>query len=49
MSGKNVDALAENLHMRVLHYKGFGKEFLKTQNLSPDSFCQMAMQYAFYK
>ncbi|KAL5280729.1 CRAT family protein [Megaselia abdita] len=49
MSGKNIDELAQNLHLKVLHYKGFGKEFLKAQKLSPDSFCQMAMQYAFYK
>lgn len=48
-AGKNVDKLAEDLELRVLQYKGFGKDFLKKQKLSPDSFVQMALQYAFYR
>ncbi|XP_055853028.1 carnitine O-acetyltransferase-like [Episyrphus balteatus] len=45
----NLDKLAEDLHLHVLHFKEYGKGFLKQQKLSPDSFIQMALQYAFYK
>ncbi|XP_055907676.1 carnitine O-acetyltransferase-like isoform X2 [Eupeodes corollae] len=45
----NLDKLAEDLHLNVLHFKEYGKGFLKQQKLSPDSFIQMALQYAFYK
>lgn len=46
---QNVNKLAEDLQLQVLQYKGYGKDFLKKQKLSPDSFVQMALQYAFYK
>ncbi|XP_075149225.1 carnitine O-Acetyl-Transferase isoform X2 [Haematobia irritans] len=48
-AAKNVNKLAEDLQLEVLQYKGYGKDFLKKQKLSPDSFVQMALQYAFYK
>ncbi|XP_037828590.1 LOW QUALITY PROTEIN: carnitine O-acetyltransferase-like [Lucilia sericata] len=48
-ASKNVNKLAEDLQLEVLQYKGYGKDFLKKQKLSPDSFVQMALQYAFYK
>lgn len=35
--------------MNVLHFKGYGKGFIKSQKMSPDSYIQMAMQYAFYR
>lgn len=35
--------------MNVVHYKNYGKNFIKSQRMSPDSFIQMAMQYAFFK
>lgn len=35
--------------MDCFTFKPFGKEFIKTQKLSPDSFIQIAMQYAFYR
>lgn len=35
--------------MNVVHFKSYGKNFIKSQKMSPDSFIQMAMQYAFYK
>ncbi|XP_005182585.2 carnitine O-acetyltransferase-like [Musca domestica] len=46
---ENVDKLIDNFHVQVAHYQCYGKEFLKQQKLSPDSFIQMALQYAFYK
>ncbi|XP_073822741.1 carnitine O-Acetyl-Transferase isoform X1 [Musca autumnalis] len=48
-AAKNVNKLADDLELRVLQYKGYGKDFLKKQKLSPDSFVQMALQYAFYR
>ena len=33
----------------MLKFKGFGKAFIKKQRVSPDSFVQMALQYAFYR
>lgn len=48
-AAKNVNKLADDLQLQVLQYKGYGKNFLKQQKLSPDSFVQMALQYAFYK
>lgn len=38
-----------NLELNVVHFKTYGKNFIKSQRMSPDSFIQMAMQYAFYK
>lgn len=35
--------------MNAFTFDSFGKEFIKSQKLSPDSFIQMAMQYAFYR
>ncbi|XP_062539602.1 carnitine O-acetyltransferase-like [Armigeres subalbatus] len=43
------DKLIKDLDMNYLHYTGYGKNFIKTQKMSPDSFIQMAIQYAFYK
>ncbi|XP_017046635.1 carnitine O-acetyltransferase isoform X2 [Drosophila ficusphila] len=45
----NVDKLAEELQVKVLKFKGFGKDFIKKQRLGPDSFIQIALQLAFYK
>lgn len=43
------DKLIADLDMNYLHYTGYGKNWIKTQKMSPDSFIQMAIQYAFYK
>lgn len=48
-ASKRVQKLGDNLEMEVLHYQCYGKEFIKSQKLSPDSYIQMAMQYAFFK
>ncbi|CAG9854536.1 unnamed protein product [Phyllotreta striolata] len=45
----NIDKLASNLDMDSFQFTSFGKEFVKSQKLSPDSFIQIAMQYAFYR
>lgn len=41
--------LSSNLDMYTLEFKDYGKNFIKTHKMSPDSFIQMAMQYAFYR
>lgn len=41
--------LSDNLDMYTLEFKEYGKNFIKTQKMSPDSFIQIAMQYAFYR
>ena len=41
--------LADDLDMKVLNFDNFGKEFIKSQKMSPDSFVQMAIQLSFYK
>lgn len=46
---RHVDELAANLDMHVLDFTAYGKNFIKSQKMSPDSYIQMAMQYAFYK
>merc|ERR1719245_738006 len=39
----------EDLQMRVLDFKHFGKNTIKMFKVSPDSFVQMALQFAFYR
>ncbi|GLH09742.1 Choline O-acetyltransferase-like Protein [Gryllus bimaculatus] len=46
---KNLDAMVDDLEMYGYVYKGYGKEFPKSQKMSPDSFIQMAIQFAFYR
>ncbi|XP_041977210.1 carnitine O-acetyltransferase-like isoform X2 [Aricia agestis] len=44
----NLDKLANNLELDCFKFDQFGKDFIKSQKMSPDSFLQIAMQYAFY-
>lgn len=48
-AASNLDKLANNLEVSAFTFNKFGKEFVKSQKLSPDSFIQMAIQYAFYR
>lgn len=41
--------LVNNLDMEVFAFRGYGKEFIKKQRMSPDAFVQVALQLAFYK
>lgn len=45
----NLDRLVADLEMFSFAYPGYGKEYIKSQKLSPDSYIQMAIQYAFYR
>ncbi|GAB1602931.1 hypothetical protein Ahia01_000573300 [Argonauta hians] len=49
-NGKCVDGkLIGDLDLYVLRFTQFGKEFPKSQNMSPDSFIQLALQLTYYK
>jgi carnitine O-acetyltransferase len=48
-SAIRVDKLAADIDMGYLHFNDYGKNFIKTQKFSPDSFIQMAIQFAFYR
>ncbi|XP_059048863.1 carnitine O-acetyltransferase-like [Achroia grisella] len=46
---ESLDRLVSNLELNCFTYEKYGKNFIKSQKLSPDSYLQMAMQYAFYR
>ncbi|XP_068162148.1 choline O-acetyltransferase-like isoform X2 [Antennarius striatus] len=48
-SEDRLQRLVNNLDMDVFTFKGYGKEFIKKQKMSPDAFIQVALQLAFYK
>lgn len=41
--------LVDNLELTLYTYGKYGKDWVKSCNLSPDSFIQMAIQLAFYR
>lgn len=41
--------LIDNLDFHVLKFKGFGRDFPKSQGMSPDAFIQLALQLTYYK
>lgn len=49
IASENIDKLAADTEMGYLHFTTYGKNFIKTQKFSPDSFIQMAIQFAFYR
>ncbi|MPC28469.1 Carnitine O-acetyltransferase [Portunus trituberculatus] len=44
-----LESLVGDLEMTCFKFTGFGKNFIKSQKMSPDSFIQMAIQLAFYR
>eukprot|EP00058_Branchiostoma_floridae_P008199 XP_002593687.1 hypothetical protein BRAFLDRAFT_107668 [Branchiostoma floridae] len=46
---QNLDIQVQDLDLHLVMFKTYGKDFPKSQRLSPDSYIQMAMQLAFYK
>uniref|UniRef100_K1QIX3 Choline O-acetyltransferase n=1 Tax=Magallana gigas TaxID=29159 RepID=K1QIX3_MAGGI len=46
---ENIDRLIKDLDLFILRFKSFGREFPKSQNMSPDSFIQLALQLTYYK
>ncbi|GFS32173.1 carnitine O-acetyltransferase [Nephila pilipes] len=45
---RDLQILVDDLEMSCFDYDAYGKEFIKSQKLSPDSYIQMAIQLAFY-
>uniref|UniRef100_A0A2P2HYR7 Carnitine O-acetyltransferase-like n=1 Tax=Hirondellea gigas TaxID=1518452 RepID=A0A2P2HYR7_9CRUS len=48
-AGDVLDSLVEDLEMTCFIFESFGKNFIKSQKMSPDSFIQMAIQLAFFR
>lgn len=46
---QNLSIMIQDLDISVLLFPHFGKDFPKSQSLSPDSFIQMALQLAYYR
>ncbi|XP_066521545.1 choline O-acetyltransferase-like [Hoplias malabaricus] len=48
-SAEHLYRLVKNLDMEVYTFRGYGKEFIKKQKMSPDAYVQVALQLAFYR
>lgn len=46
---RNINKLIDNFSLHILNFNHFGRNFIKNQNLSPDAFIQLALQYSFFK
>lgn len=46
---QQLDQLTQSVSMHVLKFQAFGKGLVKKFSMSPDAFCQMAIQLAYYK
>ena len=44
-----VTRIIDDLDLYILRFERFGREFPKSQNMSPDSFIQLALQLTYYK
>lgn len=44
-----LDNLIKDLDFQVYRYGGYGKDFIKSCNVSPDVYIQLALQLAYYK
>lgn len=44
-----ISRLIDDLDLYILYFDAFGKNFPKSQKISPDAFVQIAMQLAFYR
>lgn len=45
---KEFNRLSDALELNILYFDEYGKEFIKSKNISPDGFCQLIMQLAHY-
>ncbi|KAH9507364.1 hypothetical protein Btru_057910 [Bulinus truncatus] len=44
-----IQSTVEDLMLRSLFFENYGKNFIKSQKLSPDAYIQMAFQLAYYR
>lgn len=49
IASDNIDKLSGDIDMGHLVFTQYGKNFIKTQKFSPDSYIQIAIQFAFYR
>lgn len=49
VAGAKIDRLVGNFCLVIREFNHFGRGFIKSQNLSPDAFIQLALQYTFFK
>ncbi len=42
-------SVISDLSLYILDFKEYGREFPKSQNMSPDSYIQLALQLTYYK
>ncbi|XP_052221203.1 carnitine O-acetyltransferase-like isoform X1 [Dreissena polymorpha] len=49
LAKENADKLVSDLDLKVFTFEDFGKDFPKSQKVSPDSFIQNAIQLAYYR
>jgi len=40
---------SDNIELEVIQFTTFGKDMIRQLNLHPDTFVQMAVQYAYYR
>ncbi|XP_043912454.1 choline O-acetyltransferase isoform X2 [Protopterus annectens] len=48
-SAEKLQRLVKNLDLNVYKFKGYGKNFIKKQKMSPDAYIQVALQLTFYR
>ncbi|KAK3089454.1 hypothetical protein FSP39_003760 [Pinctada imbricata] len=48
-ASENINKQIDDLDVYILRFERFGREFPKAQNMSPDSFIQLALQLTYYK
>ena len=46
---ETATTLIKNHKLKTVHFKSFGKSFIKKHRVAPDSFVQVALQLAFYR
>jgi len=39
----------DNIDIEVIHFTTFGKDVIRSLNVNPDTFVQMAVQYTYYR
>lgn len=48
-AASRADKMVDNFSLNILNFTEFGRNFIKLQNVSPDAFIQLALQYSFFK
>ncbi|CAL1535923.1 unnamed protein product [Lymnaea stagnalis] len=46
---ESVDNMVNDFDLTVFRFEGYGREFIKTQGMSPDAYIQLALQLTYYK